>query len=544
MANEKPESPVNFQTFFMVWARRQGWKVPPMHVRVAEFLDGPERLKVLLIFRGGAKSTICGIRNAFQYYLSRAWRIIVQSADDPTANKTSRDTKSVLRRHPLAAGILPPVATAVDRWSVAGNPDERNVSFTAAGIMSNITSSRADEFQFDDVEVPKNIKTAEARANLRARLDEPTHILVPGGMKTYVGTPHTHDSIYEEQIAAGAAVLRIPLFEHHTRYEDTAQRLRYACTHIPEDLSDFYVMVGIHRFARLLELGRDFKIEFDDTIVFDKPPGDVLDLCSGNAWPERFTRSEVLFRRRETRTLSAWDSQYQLKAKPVIESRLDPERLIAYDVEPVIAYANEGIRMMLGHVRIVSASAWWDVALGKILADASVFTISLSDERGRLYLHRMVGLLGDLEDSQCEEIRRLVIEFQLPNITIETNGPGGFVPAIARKKLAGTGCGVREYFEHVNKQTRILDAWEPPLSAQFLWAHTSVIEGPLWEQMRDFDPKAKKQADDYLDSGAGAITDLPVRIGKIIGRVKDVSPRESWRPPGNQITAPLDLSGD
>ena len=527
----------------MMHARRMGWTVPEMHLKICQFLDGPERVKVLKVFRGGAKSTILSIRNAYKFRKNKAHRVVVQSADDNTAYKNSRDTKSVLRRHPLTRGVLPPIKQSVEAWSVAGNPDERNHSLTAAGILSNITGSRAEEFQFDDVEVPKNIKTPEARQALRSRLDEPTHILVPDGEKIYVGTPHTHDSIYDEVIASGAAALEIPLFAQVTRYEDTATRTRFECKHLPADLSDLYVMAGIHRFGRVLQQGKDFKIEFD-AIVFAKPPGDVLDLCSGNAWPARFTRKEILFRRRETRTISSWDSQYQLKARPLRESRLDPDRLIEYNVEPQVIYANGGVRMMLGNVRIASACAWWDVALGKILADASVITLALTDERGRIYLHRMAGLLGDLEDSQCEEIRRMVIAFQLPNVTVETNGPGGFVPNILRKKLAGTGCGVREHFESVNKKKRILDAWEPPLSARFLWVHSSVLEGPLPEQMRDFDPLKPNQADDYLDSGAGAITDLPIRIGKIIGPVKDISPKETWRPAGNVHTAEIDFSGE
>lgn len=539
------EEDVNLVTFFMMHARRMGWHVPLMHLRMCAFLDSPSvtRVKAMLVFRGGAKSTILAIRNAYEYKKNRGYRIIVQSADDKTALKTSRDTKLVLRRHPLTKGILPPVPGAAEAWSVAGNPDERNHSFQAAGIMTNITSSRADEFQFDDVEVPKNIKTPDAREALRARLDEPTHILVPGGIKIYAGTPHTHDSIYTEVELGGADVLRIPLFENHTRYEDTNVRTRYPCKHLPADRSDLYVMVGIHRYGRLLQEGRDFKVDGEE-LVFGKPPGDVLDIYSGNAWPERFDRKEVLFRRRETRTIASWDSQYQLKAKPVKESRLDPDRLIEYNVEPEIVYANGGVRMMLGNVRIVSASCWWDVALGKILADASVLTIAFSDERGREYLHRMVGLLGDLEEGQCEEIRRFVIQYQLPNVTVETNGPGGFVPAILRKKLKGTGCGVREHYEAVNKKKRILDAWEPALSARFLWAHSQVMGGVLPDQMRDFDPLKPNQADDYLDSGAGAITDLPVRIGKVIGPVLDVSPKDSWRPAGNQVTAQLDLTGE
>jgi hypothetical protein len=45
--------------------------------------------------------------------------------------------------------------------------------------------------------------------------------MVPGGQKTYIGTPHTHDSVYDEQIEGGAAVLKIPLFEHAKRWDDT-----------------------------------------------------------------------------------------------------------------------------------------------------------------------------------------------------------------------------------------------------------------------------------------------------------------------------------
>ena len=58
--------------------------------------------------------------------------------------------------------------------------------------------------QNDDVEVPRNIKTPEAREALRYRLGEQTHILVPGGSKLYVGTPHTHDSLYDEMERLGA----------------------------------------------------------------------------------------------------------------------------------------------------------------------------------------------------------------------------------------------------------------------------------------------------------------------------------------------------
>jgi hypothetical protein len=78
-------------------------------------------------------------------------------------------------------------------------------------------------------------------------------------------------------------------------------------------------------------------------------------MCS---WPERFTREEIELKRKETRTLNAWDSQYQLEAKPLSDVRLDPSRIIPYDCEPVIHFANGEVGMWLGSTRIVGATAY------------------------------------------------------------------------------------------------------------------------------------------------------------------------------------------
>src|SRR3546814_9152067 len=48
-------------------------------------------------------------------------------------------------------------------------------------------------------------------------------------------------------------------------------------------------------------------------------------ICAGCAWPERFDLTEIQKRRKETRTLNAWDSQYGLEAKPLTEVRLRSE---------------------------------------------------------------------------------------------------------------------------------------------------------------------------------------------------------------------------
>ncbi|MEN2673374.1 phage terminase large subunit [Herbaspirillum huttiense] len=517
---------VSFLVFFLMWAKHQGWEVPLLHVRICTWLDeckAPER--VLMVFRGAAKSTIYAVYKAYRLRYDNQLRSLVWSADSPTAEMLTSDVINVIRNHPLCGGMLPTKPGRKKFW-VSGARDRRNASMRSSGVEQNVTAARADDIDFDDVEVPGNIETPEARKKLRDRISESTHIGVPGAQKTYIGTPHHHESIYPERIAAGAAVLKIPLFEHVVRYKDTTKKARYRFDFKPAE-DGLYVMLGIHSQARMLVEGVDYRVEGNE-VVFDKPPGLVLDICAGCAWPERFTRDDIAQRRKETRTLNAWDSQYQLEAKPITDVRLDPERMIAYDVVPTIRIANRQPVMMLGTVQIMGAVCRWDCSLGKINSDVSAFTLILTDAAGRLYWQHAEGLVGDL-DEQCKRVHALVEHFNIPSITVETNGPGGFVPPILRKHLAGTGCAVVEDFATTNKNLDILDAFDAPLSNRFLWAHVSVFDGPAYTQMRDFNPILKNQPDDFPDVTARAIKQTPVRIGKIVGIPTD-HPVNNWRP--------------
>ncbi|MEM5444892.1 phage terminase large subunit [Serratia marcescens] len=524
---------ISFVAFFIMWAERMGWDVPDCHYRAAHWLEHRGDLAVLRCFRGFGKSTILAVYNAWRYYQNRQYRILHQSEADGTAYKTSRDTQNVLRNHPLTRGMLPDGQGTVEQWWVNGSLDMRNGSMYAKGILSNVTSARADECQNDDVEVPRNIQTPEAREKLRYRLGEQTHILVPGGRKLFIGTPHTHDSLYDEVEAMGADCLTIKLFDKEHRIDEKQATARsYALPFRPE-----YVFVGIHIGARLLAEGVDYQLTATG-ITFAEPPGTTVDCYAECAWPERFTPAEMEKRRQETRTVNEWDSQYQLHSKPIGESRLDPERIREYNVQPEIRYANRTASMWLGSQQIVGAVAWWDVATGKAKADASAFSLVLTDSRGHLYWHVCQELIGDLAEfderdkitgGQVVQIRELVIRYQIPQVVVEVNGPGSFAGKLLRQALKGTGCGVREEFTITNKQKRILDAYEAPLSSRFLWAHSDVLDGPAYDQMRDFNPAVTNQPDDFIDSGAGAISETPVRIGKLVGK-PTAQGREDWQP--------------
>ncbi len=524
MANK----PISFLAFFLMWAKVMKWQVPQLHVRICFWLENTDDpVRVLQVFRGAAKSTIFAVYKAWQLYCDRTWVSLIWAADGKLATKLTRDTINVLRRHPLCGGMLPTKPGAQMFW-VNGSTDARNANMTATGVNQNVTSARARSIDYDDVEVPKNIKTPEARENLREKIQEAIFILVPGGQETYIGTPHTHDSIYPEMIAAGAASLKIPLFESSVRYEDTSSRTRYRFDFTP-GADGLYVILGIHRFARLLEEGIDYQVQGNE-IVFAKPPGMVMDIYAHCAWPERFNRADIIKRRQKTRTLNYWDSQYMLEAKPINECRLDPARLKAYDVQPEIELANRQVRMMLGKVQIASGRAYWDTSLGKKSSDASAFSVVYDDTLGNHYWHVCEGLTGEFAEfadsrntvitaGQVLQACDLIEKCNILHVYVEVNGVGSFAGKLLQRaiKQRRLHCGVTEIVQKANKNERILGALEAPMKSGVLWAHVSVIEGPLWDQMKDWNPKLAEQPDDYLDSGAGAIEQAPVRINHLVG---------------------------
>jgi len=533
-----------FVAFFAVWAKERNWAVPAIHWVACDWLENRGELAVLRCFRGFGKSTLLAVYNAWRYSQDPTYRILHQGDQDKTAFKTSRDTKSVLTKHPWTRDWVAQQGMRGEAsfWWAPGAEDERNPSMQAAGITSNITSSRCDEAQNDDVEVPRNIQNPEAREKMRYRLGEQTHIMVPGARQLFIGTPHTHDSLYDEMERTGADCLTIPMFGREFRIESCAAKA-YDLPFTPD-----VVFAGIGADTRVLKAGADFKAEPTATgcrLSFSIAPGGLVDCYAQSAWPERFTPSEMVKRRSKCRTINDWDSQYQLHSRPVHETRLDPDRMLAYDAEPVFKTVNRAPVMMLGRTRIVGAACRWDPASGKLRSDVSSLAIVLQDEVGTRYWHRAIALTGQVAEfdatgkrimgGQVAQIVEQVRELGLRRVTVETNGIGGFAPAVlkAALKQAGiTDCGVTEVATTGNKNKRILQALEGPLTSGTIWAHTSVLDGPAYQQMKEWNAAVADQPDDFLDSAAGAVAETPERVGRLValGWNPPAKRADDWRP--------------
>ncbi|KAB0665661.1 phage terminase large subunit [Oryzomonas japonica] len=528
----------SFPAFYLKWGELVHWDVPDVHLEACDWLEHGRtgRVAVFKALRGFSKSTIVGRYVSDKLRKNSAYRFQLLSATDKDGAKMSRDSQHVINRHPWCKGMRGKGGLWKSHsFEVEGSDDPRNPSVVAYGINSNLTGGRADEFINDDVEVPKTIRTPALREAIREKLSEETHILVPGGKILYVGTDHCVDSIYKEQIEDGADLLEIPLF-------------RKGITHISKDglsdsflfdfrvqtASDLYVCIGINK-PRLLGDDeyqvhglRDFKGGFIK-LKTAPAPDERVSIYSGNIWPKRFTRAEITFRIKRCRTWGEWDSQYMLKPAQLTKVRLDPARMIPYDAMPEIRSANGSISLWINGIRMVGAKAWWDCSLGKVNSDASALAVIFTCAAGYLYWQVAQGMTGEI-DEQCQQVVPVVKAFQLRSIDVETNGPGGFVPAILRRHLksAGLACAVVPKWSKQNKNLRILDALETPLSGSFLYAHQSVLQGPVPAQMREWDATNPDNEDDYLDAASGAISTTPVRIGNHVPPVGDAG--DDWRP--------------
>ncbi|ELX05849.1 phage terminase large subunit [Acinetobacter baumannii] len=552
---------ISFLAFFLLWADVQKWKVPDFHVRVCDFLEAFYLIvgcvALLMMPRGHSKSTILDVFNAWVIYCWPETQILHQGTTDSDAYKCSSGTRDVLSRHPLTidCDAVKIKKGEVERWFVNGTNDVRYGTMLAKGILSGVTGHRAHFIQNDDVETPKTTGTPEAREKLPSRLSEQTHIAIPGARELWIGTPHTYDSLYEQiKKLTDVKCLILKMFEHEKRIEDSKKGQKVLL-----DFEPIHAFTGIGKGSKYFKKGENYtclqKGNLWEVTIHEEHY--LIDFYSEGIWPERFTAKEMTKRREKCKTLNEWDSQYQMHAKPIGDVRLDPDKIIAYNCEPVLKRANRTTMFMIGERQIVGATFRWDPSSGKLKSDISSTALVFHDDIGNKYWHRSIALKGEVIETDADgrviggqvwQLCNIIKEFHLSKVTIETNGIGNFAPAAlkAALKTRGIRCGVTEQHSTKSKNKRILDGIEGPLISGLLWAHVSVLEDENGEdsaqvkQMREFNPAITDQPDDYLDSLAGAIVEAPERVGKTLNQT-DYEETPNWRTNGGVHEAALDF---
>lgn len=191
-----------FYKFLDTWNELLGLQTPSHHRKIMDFLfsvlcNSPQR-GLLMAFRHSGKSTVVGIFAACVLYLRPTTRILILSAETSLASRMVAHIRHILENHPMCSEMIP---ASRKEWSSGRITINRPIgirepSVICQGIHGNITGMRADLIICDDIEVPNTSNTPQKRENLRERLRELDFILSPNGAIIYIGTPHTHDTIY------------------------------------------------------------------------------------------------------------------------------------------------------------------------------------------------------------------------------------------------------------------------------------------------------------------------------------------------------------
>ncbi len=460
------EDKKSFRDFLAIWNGEQGLETPGLHRDLADWLEDRwrtgRRELLLLAFRDSGKSTLVGLFCAWLLYLDPNRRTLVLAAETRLAKKMVRTVKRIIERHPDCQGMKPakPDLWGSEEFTINRDKVIRDPSMLAKGITSNVTGSHADIVVCDDVEVPNTSDTPDKRQELRQRLAEIAYVLSPGGTQLYIGTPHAFHSIYSRK---------------PNRAEGEEEPF-------------------LDGFERL-----------------EKP---IFTADGDSAWPERFP-PDAIERIRRRSGVNKFASQMLLLPVSLVDGRLDADKIIPYAGE----LSRNGAALKLGRWLLRGLRVWWDPAVGlrdkkrRRAGDGSVAVLLGDDGEGRFFIHRVLYLSvppGSEELAgrvQCHELARMLRDYSVPQIHVETNGIGAFLPETLRAVLREEGVATQVVAQRSTqaKVDRILGRIDAPLHDHRLYAHESVVAGPLLAEMRDWRPGGKGH-DDGLDAVAGAIS--------------------------------------
>lgn len=461
-----PNDPLSdFRNFlYLTWKHLNLPDPTPVQYDIASYLQHGPRRKIIEAFRGVGKSWITSAYVCWRLLRNPQVEILVVSASKVRADDFTTFTLRLIREMPILQHLMPREGQRQSRISFDVGPKKasHSPSVKSVGITGQLSGSRADEIIADDVEVPNNSATQMMRDKLSEAVKEFDAILKPGGVVTYLGTPQTEQSLYNELPNRGYEVriwpARIPSEKVLPNYGE--------------------------RLAPMIQ----------DMVERGVPEGESTD-------PKRFNHHDLLEREvsygkagfalqfmLDTRLADA--DRYPLKLRDLVVMSCDPE------VAPGKIVWASSPELSLTELPTMGFSGdrfyrpMWIETDSMIPYQGTVMSIDpagrgkdqtgyavVKQLHGYLFLVAAGGLSGGYDEEALETLAQTAKRHKVNHIVIEANFGDGMFSQLLKPVLQRVHpCQIEEVKHSIQKERRIIDTLEPVMMAHKLIVDPKVIE--------------------------------------------------------------------
>lgn len=408
--------------------------------------------------RGTGKSTITACLASWEWLKDPNLTFLVLSNTQGKAIDFVSQARKILSVVPYCQYMVP---RDIDKDNALGFNLAVRTKFTqdlncaARGITGQITGLHADRVVLDDIEIAGKNETPVGKETLLKKLAELESIRNKDSRVIFLGTPHYQDSVYN--------VLKesYPMIKYPAEMPDMG---------IPAEVEDVAPWV----------LGLDIE------------PGEATQ-------PERFNKDELASRRAKIGpshyalqyklvTTLADSDRYPLKLRDLIvmdlDSEVGPDKIVWQGQNPMKDIPNFGISgdhicdpmfvsnnyLSYQHMHLcIDPSGRGSDETGVCIA--SVLS-------GTTFIHELLGIPGGYDDATLNRIAKLINEYEIPLVRVESNfGDGLFTKVLTAYLMKNCNkVGIEEYKVKGQKELRIIETLEPVMAMHRLVMARKVIK--------------------------------------------------------------------
>ena len=447
---------------YLVW-RHLGFDPTPIQYEIADYIQTDHQRLFISGYRGVGKSLLTSAFILHQLLLDPTHNCVVVSASKSRADLFSGFVMQLMREMEIFQHLYPndDQRNAKIAFDVAPAPAAHQPSVYSSGATGQLTGLRASLLVADDVESLNNM-TVLMRERLLHRIAEFEALMRPGGRQIILGTPQSHESIYNQLEEKGFKSRFWP-----ARYPSKKDIQHYAgclAPSIAEDLEKDGELEGkptdSGRFTdldlqeRAASIGRqNFALQYQLN----------TSLSDADRWPLKLTDLIVHDLDRELlpeRVIWAADPDLAIKDLPCIGFTGDryyrPFKVEGEHLEPS-----------------KTICAIDPAGRGK---DETAISI-ISELNGQLFVRECRGLRGGYDEPTLRRIARSCKKWKVNEVIIEANFGDGAVTELLKPILMEIyPCQVSEIRSSKQKELRLADCLEPIMSPHRLCIDRKVLE--------------------------------------------------------------------